>query len=411
MNGYGGLEGAARIVVLGVGGGGSNAVNRMIQSGWGGNQVGGINSSTQGLARSEAGIRIHIGEKLTRGLGAGGNPSVGEKAAEESAEQISELVRDADMVFIAAGMGGGTGTGGAPIIAQICKEQGALTVGVVTKPFTFEGRARAKNAESGISELRERVDTLITIPNDRLLEVIDRKTTLEQAFMEVDDVLRQGIQGISELITEPGLINLDFADVKSIMQDSGGALMAIGHGSGETRAQDAARMAISSPLLDISMEGAKGVLLNITGGADLALSEISEAAEVVAQAADPEASIIFGAVIDPKLENEIKITVIATAFDVSQRAQQRGGVPQFRRSRSSSYGAAPEPAPLPTEPSGGNSGRDRALPVEDRDRDRPPEREQGPIRVGSIGSSLPEPVFNEGDDDLDIPPFLRGRRR
>jgi cell division protein FtsZ len=307
-------------------------------------------------------------------------------------------------------MGGGTGTGAAPVIAQISKDLGALTVGVVTKPFTFEGRQRAKNAEEGIMQLRDRVDTLITIPNDRLLEVIDRKTTLEQAFMEVDDVLRQGIQGISELITEPGLINLDFADVKSIMSDSGGALMAIGHGSGETRAQDAARMAISSPLLDISMEGAKGVLLNITGGPDLALSEISEAAEVVAQAADPEASIIFGAVIDPKLENEIKITVIATGFDVSQR-QQRSS-PQFRRTRGSSYGSGPsaEP-PAPSEPAPGNSSRDRALPVEDRDRDRPPEREQGPIRVGSIGSSLPEPVFNEGDDDLDIPPFLRGRRR
>ena len=411
MNGYASLEGAARIVVLGVGGGGSNAVNRMIQAGVRGVEFVAINTDTQALARSEAPTRIHIGEKLTRGLGAGGNPNVGEKAAEESGEQIADLVRDADMVFIAAGMGGGTGTGGAPVIAQISKDLGALTVGVVTKPFTFEGRQRAKNADEGILQLRDRVDTLITIPNDRLLEVIDRKTTLEQAFMEVDDVLRQGIQGISELITEPGLINLDFADVKSIMQDSGGALMAIGHGSGETRAQDAARMAISSPLLDISMEGAKGVLLNITGGADLALSEISEAAEVVAQAADPEASIIFGAVIDPKLENEIKITVIATGFDVSQRVQQRG-VPQFRRTRTTSYGgASPEPPALPAEPAPGTSGRDRALPVEDRDRDRPPEREQGPIRVGSIGSNLPEPVFTEGDDDLDIPPFLRGRRR
>jgi cell division protein FtsZ len=409
MNGYASLEGAARIIVLGVGGGGSNAVNRMIQAGVRGVEFVAINTDTQALARSEAPTRIHIGEKLTRGLGAGGNPNVGEKAAEESGEQIADLVRDADMVFIAAGMGGGTGTGAAPVIAQISKDLGALTVGVVTKPFTFEGRQRLKNAEEGIAQLRDRVDTLITIPNDRLLEVIDRKTTLEQAFMEVDDVLRQGIQGISELITEPGLINLDFADVKSIMSDSGGALMAIGHGFGETRAQDAARMAISSPLLDISMDGAKGVLLNITGGTDLALSEINEAADVVAQAADPEANIIFGAVIDPKLENEIKITVIATGFDVSQRQRT---APQFRRSRSTSYGASSsgEP-PAPAEPTGPASGRDRALPVEDRDRDRPPEREQGPIRVGSIGSSLPEPVFNEGDDDLDIPPFLRGRRR
>ena len=305
------------------------------------------------------------------------------------------------MVFIAAGMGGGTGTGAAPIIAQISKDLGALTVGVVTKPFSFEGRQRAKNAEEGIVQLRERVDTLITIPNDRLLEVIDRKTTLEQAFMEVDDVLRQGIQGISELITEPGLINLDFADVKSIMSDSGGALMAIGRGTGDTRAQDAARMAISSPLLDISMDGARGVLLNITGGTDLALSEISDAADVVAQAADPEASIIFGAVIDPNIENEVRITVIATGFDVSDRPARQS---PYRSRLRSSYGTPPQSAPEPQQP--------RPVPVEDRDRDRPPPQDTGPIRVGTIGSTLPEPVFNEsGDDDLDIPPFLRGRKR
>jgi cell division protein FtsZ len=406
MTGYATLEGAARIVVLGVGGGGSNAVNRMIQSGVRGVDFVAINTDTQALARSEAGTRIHIGEKLTRGLGAGGNPNVGEKAAEESGEQIADIVRDADMVFIAAGMGGGTGTGAAPVIAQISKDLGALTVGVVTKPFSFEGRQRAKNAEEGIAQLKERVDTLITIPNDRLLEVIDRKTTLEQAFMEVDDVLRQGIQGISELITEPGLVNLDFADVKSIMSDSGGALMAIGRGTGETRAQDAARMAISSPLLDISMEGARGVLLNITGGTDLALSEINEAADVIAQAADPEANIIFGAVIDPRLDNEVKITVIATGFDVSQRAQRPQSA--FRRSRTYGSGSSSSAEPLPEPPA--STGRDRALPIEDRDRDRPPEREQGPIRVGSIGASLPEPVF-DSDDDLDIPPFLRGGRR
>jgi cell division protein FtsZ len=405
MNGYASLEGAARIVVLGVGGGGSNAVNRMIQAGVRGVEFIAINTDTQALARCEAPTRLHIGEKLTRGLGAGGNPNTGEKAAEESADQIADLVRNADMVFIAAGMGGGTGTGAAPIIAQISKEQGALTVGVVTKPFSFEGRQRAKNADEGIAQLRERVDTLITIPNDRLLDVIDRKTTLEQAFMEVDDVLRQGIQGISELITEPGLINLDFADVKSIMSDSGGALMAIGRGTGESRAQDAARMAISSPLLDISMDGARGVLLNITGGPDLALSEISEAADVVAQAADPEASIIFGAVIDQKIENEVRITVIATGFDVTERQRQGG----FRTRLSRPTFSSPERTQAPPEQPPG--GRDRGLPVEERDRDRPPEREQGPIRVGTIGSSLPEPVFPDQDDDLDIPPFLRGGRR
>ena len=406
MNGYSSLEGAARIVVLGVGGGGSNAVNRMIQSGVRGVEFVAINTDTQALTRSEAPTRIHIGEKLTRGLGAGGNPNTGEKAAEESAEQIAELVRGSDMVFIAAGMGGGTGTGAAPIIAQISKDMGALTVGVVTKPFGFEGRQRAKNSEEGIAQLRERVDTLITIPNDRLLEVIDRKTTLEQAFMEVDDVLRQGIQGISELITEPGLINLDFADVKTIMSDSGGALMAIGRGTGESRAQDAARMAISSPLLDISMEGARGVLLNITGGTDLALSEISDAADVIAQAADPEASIIFGAVIDPKIENEVRITVIATGFEVSDKPRQSPYRSRFARPPYPGERPAAPPEQQQSQP-----GRDRGLPVEERDRDRPPERDQGPIRVGTIGATLPEPVFNEGDDDLDIPPFLRGRRR
>src|SRR2546421_4266994 len=307
MNGYASLEGAARIVVLGVGGGGSNAVNRMIQSGVRGVEFIAINTDTQALARCEAPTRLHIGEKLTRGLGAGGNPNTGEKAAEESAEEIAQMVRNADMVFIAAGMGGGTGTGAAPVIAQISKEQGALTVGVVTKPFSFEGRQRAKNADEGIVQLRERVDTLITIPNDRLLDVIDRKTTLEEAFMIVDDVLRQGIQGISELITEPGLINLDFADVKTIMSEAGSALMAIGRGSGETRAADAARMAISSPLLDVSMEGARGVLLNITGGADLKLNEINEAAEGISQAADQEAIIIFCAEVSPRLQDEYKI--------------------------------------------------------------------------------------------------------
>src|ERR687883_28006 len=340
MNGHGSLEGTARIVVLGIGGGGSNAVNRMIQAGVRGVEFVAINTDAQALARSEAPTRIRIGEKLTRGLGAGGNPSIGEKAAEESAEQVLELVRDADMVFIAAGMGGGTGTGAAPVVAHLSREAGALTVGVVTRPFSFEGRRRQTNADNGIGRLREAVDTLITIPNDRLLQVIDRKTTVEQAFMEVDDVLRQGIQGISELITEPGLVNLDFADVKSIMAESGGALMAIGRGTGETRAQDAARMAISSPLLDISMEGAKGVLLNITGGADLALSEINEAAEVIAQAADPEANIIFGAVIDPRLENEVKITVIATGFELA-RAGGAGPTGFRARSLRSPYGGEP----------------------------------------------------------------------
>jgi len=309
------LDGSARIVVIGVGGGGSNAVNRMIQAGVRGVEFVSVNTDAQALARSESPVRLRIGEKLTRGLGAGGQPSMGARAAEESAEMVQEVCRGADMVFIAAGMGGGTGTGASPVIASLAQECGALVVGVVTKPFTFEGARRRTSADDGIQKLKSRVNTLITIPNDRLLQIIDKKTSLEQAFSVVDDVLRQGIQGISELITEPGLVNLDFADVKTIMSEAGSALMAIGRGAGETRAADAARMAISSPLLDVSMEGARGVLFNITGGADLTLSEIQDAADIIGKAADSEANIIFGAVIDQALGNEVKITVIATGFD------------------------------------------------------------------------------------------------
>jgi cell division protein FtsZ len=399
MNGHAGVEGQARIVVLGVGGGGSNAVNRMIQAGVRGVEFVAINTDAQALAGCDAPIRVRIGEKLTKGLGAGGNPIIGEKAAEENAEALADLVRDADMVFIAAGMGGGTGTGAAPVIAQIAQQAGALTVGVVTRPFKFEGARRASNAAEGLQNLRQHVHTLITIPNDRLLDVIDRKTTIEQAFMEVDDVLRQGIQGISELITEPGLVNLDFADVKTIMSESGAALMAIGRGTGESRAADAARMAISSPLLDVSMEGAKGLLLNITGGSDLALSEINEAADIVSQAADPDANIIFGAVIDPRLENEVKITVIATGFDAAP-VEQRATTGFRSRSLRSPYGAEQERG------GGAEAERGRAQPGEERERDR----ERAPIRVGSIGGTLPE-VNLGNEDDLDIPPFLRRRAR
>jgi cell division protein FtsZ len=376
----------------------------MIQAGVHGVEFVAINTDAQALAGSDAPMRLRIGEKLTKGLGAGGNPGIGEKAAEESSEALADIVRDADMVFIAAGMGGGTGTGAAPVIAQIAQQAGALTVGVVTRPFRFEGARRAANAAEGLQSLRQHVHTLITIPNDRLLDVIDRKTTIEQAFMEVDDVLRQGIQGISELITEPGLVNLDFADVKSVMSESGAALMAIGRGTGETRASDAARMAISSPLLDINMEGAKGVLLNITGGPDLALSEINEAADIVAQAADPDANIIFGAVIDPRLENEVKITVIATGFDLEPVAQR--GPTGFRaRSLRSPYGGEPAIGGPESE----RERRDRPAAQEERERPTP-ERERGPIRVGSIGGTLPE-MNVENEDDLDIPPFLRRRGR
>jgi len=409
MNAQGSLEGNARIVVVGVGGGGSNAVNRMIQTGVRGVQFVAVNTDAQALARSDAPARIRIGEKLTRGLGAGGNPSVGQKAAEESAEVLQDLVSDADMVFVTAGMGGGTGTGAAPVIAQLSQQSGALTVGVVTRPFSFEGARRRQNAEQGLIQLGEHVHTLITIPNDRLLQVVDRKTTLEQAFSVADDVLRQGIQGISELITEPGLVNLDFADVKSVMAESGAALMAIGRGTGETRAADAARMAISSPLLDISMEGAKGVLLNVTGGNDLALSEINEAAEIIAQAADREANIIFGAVIDPRMENEVKITVIATGFEIPRDGQQRTVGRQtyaVRSAAGSRFSEAPVPATV-----GSYSTRDRnhSTPLEERGRDYASERDRGPIRVGSLGGTLPEPPL-ESEEDLDIPPFLRRRR-
>jgi cell division protein FtsZ len=325
-------HGTARILVIGVGGGGSNAVNRMIQAGVRGVEFAAINTDLQALHRSEAPIRIGIGEKLTRGLGAGGNPSVGERAAEESAEEIFHLCNQADMVFIAAGMGGGTGTGASPVVAEIAQSCGALTVGVVTKPFAFEGARRRQVAEEGIARLKEKVNTLITIPNERLLQIVEKRTSIETAFMIVDDVLRQGIQGISELITEPGLINLDFADVKTIMSEAGSALMAIGRGTGENRAADAARMAISSPLLDVSMEGARGVLLNITGGTDLTLSEINEAAELIRQAADPEANIIFGAVVDPRMQDEVKITVIATGFDGRQPARPAPGLTERLRS-------------------------------------------------------------------------------
>ena len=305
----------ARIKVVGVGGGGNNAVNRMILAGLKGVEFVGVNTDAQALQMSRAAEKIQIGLKLTKGLGAGANPDIGQSAAEESRDEIAKVIMGSDMVFIAAGMGGGTGTGAAPVVAQIAKEVGALTVGVVTRPFSFEGRKRAMQAERGIIELREQVDTLITIPNDRLLQVVDKHTTVQEAFAIADDVLLQGVQGISNLITIPGLINLDFADVKTIMSDTGSALMGIGQSSGENRAVEAARKAIASPLLETSIEGAKGVLLNITGGSNLTLLEVNEASEIVAEAADQEANIIFGAVIDDDLKDDLRVTVIATGFE------------------------------------------------------------------------------------------------
>ncbi|AHF10561.1 MULTISPECIES: cell division protein FtsZ [Dehalobacter] len=305
----------ARIKVIGVGGGGNNAVNRMISVGLKGVEFIGLNTDAQALQMSRAAEKIQIGIKLTKGLGAGANPEIGHSAAEESRDEIAKALLGADMVFVAAGMGGGTGTGAAPVVAEIAREIGALTVGVVTRPFSFEGRKRAMQAERGILELKEKVDTLITIPNDRLLQVVDKHTTVQEAFSIADDVLLQGVQGISNLITIPGLINLDFADVKTIMSDTGSALMGIGQASGENRAVDAARKAISSPLLETSIEGAKGVLLNITGGPSLTLLEVNEASEIVGEAADQEANIIFGAVIDENLKDDVRVTVIATGFD------------------------------------------------------------------------------------------------
>lgn len=309
------MEQFAQIKVIGVGGGGNNAVNRMIESQLKGVQFIAVNTDKQALFTSKAEYKIQIGEKLSKGLGAGANPEIGRKAAEESRDDIYQALQGADMVFVTAGMGGGTGTGAAPIVAEIAKEMGILTVGVVTKPFTFEGRRRMMHAEQGIEELKAKVDTLVTIPNDRLLQVVEKKTSIVEAFKIADDVLRQGVQGISDLIAVPGLVNLDFADVKTIMFEQGLAHMGIGRGSGEHRATEAAKQAIHSPLLETSIEGAKGVLLNITGGPNLGLFEVNEAAELVAQAADPDANIIFGAVIDEDLKDELRITVIATGFE------------------------------------------------------------------------------------------------
>ncbi|RAU91321.1 cell division protein FtsZ [Paenibacillus sp. YN15] len=364
-------EQLATIKVIGVGGGGSNAVNRMIESGIQSVEFITVNTDAQALNMARSEIKLKIGEKLTRGLGAGANPEVGKKAAEESRELLIQQLKGADLVFVTAGMGGGTGTGAAPVIAEIAKECGALTVGVVTRPFTFEGRKRAMQAEQGIAALKEKVDTLIVIPNDRLLEIIDKKTPMMEAFRVADNVLLQGVQGISDLIMVPGLINLDFADVKTIMSERGSALMGIGVGSGENRAADAARKAIQSPLLETSIEGARGVIMNITGGINMSLYEVNEAAEIVSAAADPEVNVIFGAIIDESLKDEIKVTVIATGFE----HKAPSAVPQQRRPSAS--------APSHAEPS-------------------QPETRTAGIR----------PFGNQpAGDQLDIPTFLRNRPR
>jgi cell division protein FtsZ len=378
-----GPESFARIKVVGVGGGGTNAVNRMIEQGMSGVEFIAINTDAQALLLANAPRRVRLGDKLTRGLGAGGNPEVGQKAAEESAEELYEVLRGADMVFIAAGLGGGTGTGAAPIVSQIAKEVGALTIGVVTKPFTFEGSRRLQSAEGGINRLKEQVDTLIVIPNDRLLQIVDKRASLQDSFRMADDVLRQGIQGISELITVPGLINLDFADVRTIMSEGGAALMAVGHGSGDDRARLAAEQAISSSLLDITIDGARGILFNVTGGPNMTLFEVNQAAAIIKETAHPEVNLIFGAVIDPNLGDEIRVTVIATGFE-------RAGVPRRTLERASSARPAARPAAAPASQS-------QPAPVE----------ASVPAPRGQEFSEFQARSFNT--DDLDIPAFLRRR--
>ncbi len=387
------LEDFAQIKVVGVGGGGSNAVDRMIADGVKGVEFFTINTDVQALMHSLAPTRVRIGDKLTRGLGSGGNPVIGQKAAEENQEDIYEQLKGSDMVFVAAGMGGGTGTGASPIIAGVAHDLGALTVGVVTRPFTFEGNHRRKLAEQGIEQLRPVVDTLIVIPNDRLLQTASKNTTFTQAFEMADNVLRQGIQGISDLITQRGLINLDFADVKTIMAQQGSALMAIGHGRGDSRMVDAVNQAIASPLLEVSIDGARGVLFNVTGGEDLGILEVYEAADIVSRQVDPDAHIMVGAVIDPNFApGEVKITLIATGFDLNRSSTN------VQRTRS-----------FPT--AGTSAGHSTALHPQQAPAQRQAPQPQ-PATVQPQPQSQPRvaPSFNNGDD-LDIPPFLRNRNR
>src|SRR5256886_3482050 len=329
----------AVLKVVGVGGGGTNAVNRMVDAGLSGVEFIAVNTDAQALMMTDADVKIQVGAQVTRGLGAGADPEIGFAAAQESRDELKEALKGADMVFITAGEGGGTGTGGAPIVAELGQEIGALTVGVVTRPFAFEGRKRADQAERGVDQLRDRVDTLIVIENDRLLQVVERQTSVVEAFRMADDILRQGVQGITDLITEPGLVNLDFADVRTIMRDAGSALMGIGRASGENRAAEAARTAVSSPLLEASIEGATGILLNVTGGSDIGLFEVNEAAEVVTSAADQNANVIFGAVIDDSVGDEVRVTVIATGFGGQRRRRRREGAAE------APVGEAPTPRP------------------------------------------------------------------
>ncbi len=423
----------AVIKVVGIGGGGVNAINRMIEVGLKGVEFIAVNTDAQALLMSDADVKLDVGRELTRGLGAGADPEVGKKAAEDHAEEIEEVLRGADMVFVTAGEGGGTGTGGAPVVARIARGLGALTIGVVTRPFTFEGRRRANQAEAGIAGLREEVDTLIVIPNDRLLSISDRGVSMLDAFRSADQVLLSGVQGITDLITTPGLINLDFADVKSVMQGAGSALMGIGSARGEDRAVQAAELAISSPLLEASIDGAHGVLLSIQGGSDLGLFEINEAARLVQEAAHPEANIIFGAVIDDALGDEVRVTVIAAGFDggaPARRADDRAlgtiqgrplppaasspAPPHSGQNGSAPSPVAPAPATPPVPPSSPSSFPGPSASEQAGDLPRHAAREEGPVTT-EREASAPEPVrstpprtvtFDE-NDDLDVPDFLK----
>ncbi len=366
------IESIARIKVVGVGGGGCNAVDRMIDEGLQGVEFVAVNTDAQALMLSKASTRVRVGEKLTRGLGSGGDPEVGRKATEESAEELYSVLRNSDMVFITAGMGGGTGTGGAATVAQIAKECGALTIGVVTRPFTFEGSRRIQSAEAGISKMKEQADTLIVIPNDRLLQIVDKRANLQTAFRLADDVLRQGVQGISELITVPGLINLDFADVRTIMSEGGAALMAVGTAKGEDAARLAAEQAISSQLLDITIDGARGILFNVTGSPELTLYDVNQAAAIIKETAHPDVNLIFGAVIDPDMRDEVRITVIATGFERAATAGRKVELPVNEN----------------------RNAHERVAP--------------GPKQDSPAVKEFAARAFNT--EDLDIPTFLRNRK-
>ncbi len=375
-------ESFARIKVVGIGGGGCNAVNRMIDEGLTGIEFIAVNTDAQALQFSKAKTRVRVGEKSTRGLGAGGDHRIGRLAAEESAEDLYEVLKGSDMVFVTAGLGGGTGTGGAPIVAQIAQEIGALTIGVVTRPFTFEGNQRAKSAAEGEAALKEYVDTLIIIPNDRLLQIVDKRSGLQDAFKVADDVLRQGIQGISELITVPGLINLDFADVRTIMSEGGAALMSVGQATGEDRATKAAQQAISNDLLDVTIDGARGILFNVTGGPDLKLFEVNQAAEIIKETAHPDVNLIFGAVIDEDMGENLRLTVIATGFEATTFP-----TPSKRINSTLTSNASQQPLP-------------KMLENTDKNKD---------VQKSSVTADTFEFSAHMNTDDLDVPTFLRNR--